>query len=664
MVDVIIKDGNALNTFLKKEDKYNDGDLTEFKKARAELLVEKGFVEYTKQEKKRIQKKVKQAMEVKAIKEEAVKEYKAEELVEKYLEDENPIFERLGNVIHNNSFAYGTRVFDKADDCFCNAIVTDKREMFVDRMERKNIPKDKTLQIQHKFGVRYNSDFEDPDFPWTNEGIRKFIKGEIKDVDKREVYEKILELLDRGIIWSDQEKHRPKKIACKIIASYFPVIWANFERESQIGHSTGGKSTKDIVPYYLGCNTIKVATQSEADLYRSIDATFGWIFADNKDYDSEEQARATNKIIEYGFSKVGGYSRTRRNDKKTGRFDVEKKAISGFMNFTSVEDITNEKVASRNRIDISNNIAPIPQTEEEKKKFKYDYEKDDAFKKESNEMRNDLRVLALENWREVQKLYKELETPFAGRFEDGSRPMLTIAKWIGDDVYADVEEYYKEKQLALEMDMRELDNEFDFYETLSIVAHEWGSIKVPTKLLIDLWYSTHYGSSDDHMKQKLKYKSQKELPKALKSAVYFKRRSITNNATAWEFKLRDIEYLRLSRGYTTIEELKDKLKNTIGKIANLHNLHNKDNLGNIDNIDNKDLNFFHLEPFYKEIDSILKDFCFDADDWVATLDQLPELAKLPKIGTGDGKKKCEEKINPDESLLNFVQPEVESEFYG
>lgn len=622
------------------------GEYVKLSEQTTKRLLKTGIIELSEEEKEKLLQQRNEFEQKEKYKEELKKEIKTEDLIEKYLNSENPVFQRLGAGIYKDTFYYGVRIWIPEKQRYCNAIITDKKEMFIDFPKEKDVSPELTSQIIYKFGIRYNSDFEEPDFPWAILGIKKFISGEIKQVDKNKIFNELIEMQNKAIVWNSNETYRAEKIACKVIASYFHPIWNNFEREAQVGHTSSAKSKKDALPYYLGFNTIKIAKQTESDLFRGIDAGCYWVFADNKDYENDEQQKATNTIIEVGFNKLGGYARTRAKNPITGKFESEKKAISGFMNYTSINPVDGGKLATMNRIDQNYNTAPIPQTEEEKAKFKYDYEKDYNFKQRAEELRTEQRVLALENWKKVKELYDSLETPFVGRMEDKIKPILTIAKWISEETYSHLVAYYQEKLEIYKMDVQELDDEFEFYSTLRNIFDEYCSpVIIPTKLLIEYWFNLNYAGEEEN--SKLRFKAQKEVPRRLKSATYFKRISIENRATAWEFKLEDLEYLRFSRGYVGLEEIKNSLEKTTSKIGNLDNLGNKGNLSNIGNLSNNNLSWDALSSYFALIDNQKPKMCNK---------KLPELPKSDLL-CGESKK------NQTENLPKELFGVVKSVFF-
>lgn len=647
MVEVKIITPEAFAKDQKKKTIPEVGEYVTLPETTAKRLMKQGIVELSEEEKEKLQDKRNDYESKEKLKEELKKEIKTDDLIEKYFSSENPCFQRLGCGLYKGTWYYGIRIWIPEEQRFCNAIVTDKKEVYIDLPKKQGVPTELTSQIQHKFGIRYNSDFEEPDFPWTNIGVKKFLSGEIKEVDKNKIFNELIELQNKGIVWNSNEKHRAKKIACKVIASYFHPLWSNFERESQVGHTSTAKSKKDAVPYFTGFNSIKIAKQTEADLFRAIDAGCLWVFADNKDYETDEQQKATNTIVEVGFSKTGGYARTRAKNPVTGKFEVEKKAISGFMNFTSINPVDGGKLATMNRIDQNYNVAPIPQTEEEKAKFKYEYDKDKAFLDRAEELRTELRVLAYENWSNVKELYDTIQIPFIARMADKSKPILTIAKWINEQTYLDLVEYYQEKLESYQLDVQELDDEFDFIKNIRNLFNKFPApLIIPTKELVSLWYDLNYAGEEEN--SKLRFKAQKEVPRRLKAATCFTRLSIKNRATAWKFKLKDLEYLRLSRGYATLKEINIELKETIDKLGNLGNSSNSSNLGNIGNIGNLDnsvvLSWDELSPYFALIDE---------KEAVDLGGKLPELPKMP--GTyGFENKKDTQKSKIPKDLFSIV----------
>jgi hypothetical protein len=344
--------------------------------------------------------------------------------VRQLLSKEMPRFQSIGIGIHNNTFYFGIKINDE-EGRLLDAVVTSDKKIYVD-WKNEN-------EIKTKFGLNYRFPFfyDVLDAAWSRTGkygINKWLYGKVKKISLKKAFEKVL-ALQKWKVWHPDERVH-KHHAFKIISTYFKPIFEMKGRELIYGESGFGKTRQTKIYQLLAFNPAMSMDFSDASIFRIIESTKATILVDN--FDSVEKEK--KKRILHIFN-TGCYAKQKavRSEGKTFR-------PTGFDVFSDM---------------VVNSVLPLDEIAENRSHITRCLKTDDPsyFKLEENnpiwqETRDMLHICALQNWKEVKKVYEKLKAEtdlFAREFERVS-DTLTIAKCVSDSLYKEMLEYYKEEE--------------------------------------------------------------------------------------------------------------------------------------------------------------------------------------------------------------------------
>lgn len=268
---------------------------------------------------------------------------------------------------------------------------------------------------------------------WSLNSIRRWKDG--YKPDPRQTFEKI-----RGIFLYFMDYGNPACSAfraCWVIGTYMYKVFKFYGYISDVGVKGAAKTKDFIVLAGLSFNGQLETAPTEAVVYREVDATGGALFYDEYDRTKiDENTRgAINAILRSGFQWDGTVGRVKKT--KSGgseSYEIERlptyspKGIAGIWEsddfsercFRNVmKKTTNEEVAGR----YPTGDEPIFQ-----------------------ECRDDLYPFALRYWKDIQDIYNSMENAFGfqARPWDIWRPILSVAKFIGEDIFQEVLQYAQE----------------------------------------------------------------------------------------------------------------------------------------------------------------------------------------------------------------------------
>jgi hypothetical protein len=324
-------------------------------------------------------------------------------------------YNSLGVGIHNDTFYFGTTL--DIDGKKKDAVVTSNKEIFIGK------------EIKENFGLNYRFEFFDDclDRTWSNDSIKAWLYGAPEVISIKDCFKKLKEINQKYIYYADERAHT--YIACDIIATYF---LPNFEtRGRTYNHADKGSGkTKQCQIYALTAfNPIFSADWSGASLYRTIESTSATVIIDDFDLLDEEKKATILTAIRVGY-KVGQKSIRADGNKSNRPRGYQLYSSCCFNNITGVDDVTDDRCFTIRMF----------RTDAEITKRKLDMKNSDW-----QIIRDDLYIIALRNWKEVQKTYDNLKViELTARELEVVEAVLTIAKLVGDDVYKEVLEFVLE----------------------------------------------------------------------------------------------------------------------------------------------------------------------------------------------------------------------------
>ncbi len=377
-------------------------------------------------------------------------------LILSMLKKERRPFKSIGRGVHNGVFYIGT-VLNQGKKEF-DAIVTSDRHIYVDW------GKGEYNQITEDFGLNYRFPLfiDCMDNWWSNRSIEKWYKDGYS-VDIKQLYNKIVSLNKKYMIYEDERIH--KYTALDIIRTYFFDLFPANNRTYHHADPGSGKTNQLMLYRALSFNPISSTDFSSASIYRIIESTSGTILIDDFDNLPEEQKSSIIQHIRTNYKKF-----------KTIRADGNKKnrpyAYNSYSHlvFNNVYGLGHDLVTPERLITI--------------RLLKHKDAKDITINSDDNfwkPIHDDLYVMTLQYWEQVKESYDNIDVEDLNSRElEVIKPLLAIAAIIGDGVYNDILEWYKEtiKQ-----------------EKIRDVTDDWEFL-----LLKELWDRTQYKDDNEEMR--------------------------------------------------------------------------------------------------------------------------------------------------------------------
>jgi len=342
--------------------------------------------------------------------------HKNENLIKHYLKKEKRHYQNIGRGVHDNIFYVATYVEDE-DDHTKTAIITSDRKIFIDFGKDKN-------EIKKDFGLHYRCDFywDILDSSWSNQIISKYLY-ENYQVDIKDLYERIRQTNKERIIYEDERIH--SCLAVDVLRSYFfPLFDAN-SRTHNLAEPGSGKTNQMMIFRALMFNPISSPDFSSASIYRIIEGTGGTILVDDFDDLPEDEKQRLNRHIKVNYKPFKAYRSDGGRKFRPQGYDAYSHLVLN--NTIGLEDdITQERVVSY----------PLLKHKDANTKG-VDF-KDLVF----NSLRDDCYICLLQYWKLVRDSYKTLEIDeLKIRDLELFKPLLSIAKIIGDDIFKELLEY-------------------------------------------------------------------------------------------------------------------------------------------------------------------------------------------------------------------------------
>ncbi|MEM3555270.1 MAG: hypothetical protein QXF56_00920 [Candidatus Micrarchaeia archaeon] len=337
------------------------------------------------------------------------------------LSEEKPVFQSIGMGLNNGIFYIGTKVYK--DGKYYDAVITSQKEIFIDWGKGNN-------EIKQKFQLNYRFPFyhEVVEHCWGNTGeygIYTWLFGNPKLLSLKEVYADVLELVKWKYWHPDERVYKHHTLS--IISNYFLPIFEMKGRELIYGQSGWGKTRLSKIYLLLSFNPVMSADFSDSSIFRIIESVKPTIIIDN--FDSQEEER--RKRILHIFN-TGCYSR-----QKTIRAEGKTYKPTGFGIFSPM--VLNSITALDEIAENRSNITRTLKTE------KSEYIRLDEDNPLWAKVRNKLHVCALQNYRDVKKVYEELnESRLFARELERIIPNLVIAKLISTELYEEMLRFYVE----------------------------------------------------------------------------------------------------------------------------------------------------------------------------------------------------------------------------
>lgn len=409
-------------------------------------------------------------------------------------------------------------------------VVLDNGEVYWDYKEKTEEGWRVDYQIKNKFGLNYRYILFDDciDNLWSNKSIKEFISGKSPQQTFEKMFEAIKNKNKELIYHIDDRIH--SFVACDIISNYFYPLFNAKGRTYFQADFGSGKSRQSLIYQKLSFNSLFASNISPASFERVIESTGGSIIVDNFDNVNEELKKAILQIIEVYYKKGG------KNIKATGQ-NHKPTAFNGYSPLV-INNIVGLPEVSESRC---NKIQMIKSEDKSIVDVKIN-EKDEFW----SETKDNLHILALQNWEEVKETYDELEVEeLSDRDLERAEAVLTIAKCIGEEVYKELLEFLVE--ILQNQSVRDVQDKWEFilFEYLNEVVKE-GKKEVKIKDITEAQSPRIITNPNKEREDKLKFSQY--CGKVLRSIPLFKPR-ILDGYPIYEIDRTDLTNIIKIKGY-------------------------------------------------------------------------------------------------------------------
>lgn len=365
-----------------------------------------------------------------SIIEEALKEYEAEQernKLREYLSEERVKFQSLGCGYHNGQYYFATKLWK--DGRGFTAVVTNKKEVYLNKSTRFKGQLIGEDEIKKKFGLNYKDDFYDEalDNIFSNSAIERYLFEDTSKITFKSVFDKIVTLLKRYIYFDVTAKYH--LVACYRISGFFMFIWKVRARLFNWAEFGAAKSRLTNILHNTGFNSVNLGDWTLPFLQRIIESTRGESHIDDFETLDEEKKKATIRLVKTGYMK--GFKAGKTSDKS------RRPEVYDLFNTTTLNNTEGLDFISNDR----SITIRIPKIENK------DYDREPNFEDPIfQEIRDELYILGLKEAERVAEVYPTIKSDkLSGRTFSIIKPELTIAKLISEDLFVEIEGFWQEE---------------------------------------------------------------------------------------------------------------------------------------------------------------------------------------------------------------------------
>lgn len=337
-----------------------------------------------------------------------------------FLVEDRKKFESIGCGSHNEVYYFGTILYK--DGLPYQAVVTSDKKVYLKQKDND--------EIRHLFGLNYKGNFyeESLDNIFSKEAVYKWVYGNTKDISLKSVYDQLIKQFKKYVYLENEKKY--SLLACYRIASFFMPVWRARARLFLFAEAGSAKSRLTQILHNTGFNSIALGDWTLAYLKEIIQSTRGETHIDDFETLDEEKKQATTRLVKVGFMK--GFKAGKMGEGKN-----RKPEVNDLFNTTTLNNTEGLDFISTDRC-ITIRIPKISKNE---------YDEEPRFEEAIwKELRDELYILGLKYPEEVRKAYDGLKSEsIKGRLFFIIKPELAIARLISEEVYNEVESFWKEE---------------------------------------------------------------------------------------------------------------------------------------------------------------------------------------------------------------------------
>lgn len=515
-----------------------------------------------------------------------------EDIKQILLNNEKSKKQRLGQgVIKKDDeeiFYYGTSI--ELNDRQINAAILDNQhKQILVNYKMAFSPKDKNY-AEYKdelkeFGINYRTSFDDDaiSYQWSNKAISEYLYNNLEPRNISDIIKDINYFFETYCKF--EIKNETLFHSCVVAETYFFILFDYQPRIEFRGLTSSGKTTASKLYKQFCFNPIWLTKNTDSSRYRDVEATAGTIIVDNYDTLGKEVKEAMQFFIETTFEAENGAYRLSikaGDNYKTTTLDAYCPMV-----YNSITGLGSDATKNRTFTTVMQKHKGVPKINMKDQRFV--------------NLRNELRLYALHNWKTVKDTYDTLfEKQLDNRNEDISKPILTIAKLCGEDTYQKVLQVVLDKTKAVEEDEG---NESFERVVMFILLEDFGEEaekRFKVSAVAEKFIEQHWGY--DREQDRSKFISKRTYAgKIVKAAI----KSIPNanlpgrvtnpkNQCHIELKRNELLNFMFSRGF-----LKEELDNSSKSEKTLTYNNNTNNINNINNT-----NPNQHENAYKQVNDV------------------------------------------------------------
>ena len=441
------------------------------------------------------------------------KEQKRKIDIQEILKTEKPKFKSIGIGVNNGVFYYGFPYFKNGKQR--TAIVTSDKKIYLED------------EIRDKFNLSYRFPLyaDCIDFFFSNKAINEWVFEDPKIMSLKEIFKRIRDINKKYIFHISEEYH--DFVALDIISNWIYVLFENKGRTFIHAEKRSGKTRQLYIYLFLSFNPILSPNISGASFYRIIESTGGTLLIDDFDDQEEEQQRSVTQSIRVGYKKHQKAIRSEGKENIPKGFNLFAPVV--FNNIGGTDATTQDRCNTLRMIRNKNVKIVNQKLEKEKKVF--------------DELRDQLFLWALSNWKEVEKTYEELQTEeLTGRDLERIEGCLVIAKMINKKLFQSQLNFWKGENEQITMKDLSGDWKFLAFEKLNEIlgpgenTEKWISTKEVMEEVMPLIYS-----SDHPEFEKMKRRIARYIGKVFSTCPLFKKRRI-GSGTEYLIRRNDLNY--------------------------------------------------------------------------------------------------------------------------
>ena len=506
---------------------------------------------------------------------------------------------RLGQGIHKTKddeiFYYGTEIF--LDNKPCTAIVASNKMIYFDLTPFDNKKNQETRQkfdylktIQDNLKLNFRTSFDDNAiaYHWKQRSIYDYLNDKKQPRTLKQIVEDIENIFKTYCKFENKDESIFH--ACTITNTYFAMLFDYQPRIEFRGLTSSGKTTASKLYKQLAFNSLWLTKNTDAARYRDVEATCGTIIIDNYDTLNKEVKEAMQFFIETTFERENGAYRL--TEKKGDGYRTTTLDAYCPMVFNSIIGLGSDATKNRCFTTVMQKHKGVPKINMKDQKFE--------------EIRNELRLYGLYNWDEVKNTYGTFtEKQIENRTEDNAKPILTIAKLCGKDIYERVLKIIVNKAKAVEEDAG---NE-NFERLIMNIIFESFSQETEKKIIVseiaEKFIGDYWGYDKEQDRTKFIVK-RTYAGKIVKSAIMSipganepGRITTPRNQCCIELKRNELLNFMFSRGYLKEEEK----GNTSKSEKTLTNTNNTNNT-NIKNEKKPKNDKLYLKPAVSDVSDV------------------------------------------------------------